>query len=241
MRKPLIALVALGLVAGAVAAPAQAKKKKKPKPKPPVAAPVQMDQKYFVVNTNESGCAAEGMLLMLTPTDAGGGCGSYFGGPVNTALTNGTGGICTPDTAVQGPICGAITHTAGEGLPVTLDATKKITGTIFVASYRGVSSVPVAGDNPVAAGAGPTTFNMRLYGTVDGEPKEIGTFTSDYTVTPDKRVYEVPFEIALDPALDKAELSALAVDFWNTGPAALHGFYNANDSNIVLPVWKLAS
>lgn len=231
MRKPLIALVAIGLVAGAIAAPAQAKKKK-PKPKP--AAPVQADQKYYLVNMNEGDCASEGMLLMLDQVDVGGGCGSLFAGPVNTALITGTQGICTPDTPVQGPICGAITHTAGEGLPVTLDATKKITGTIFVSSYTGVSQ------NPAGLAAGAATFHMRLVGTVDGEEKELGTFSADYTVTPDKQLYEVPFEIAIEGALDKAELSTLAVDLWNTGPAAVHGFYETNTSNIVLPIWKLA-
>lgn len=239
MRKPLIALVAIGLVAGAIAAPAQAKKKKPKKPKPPVTAPVQADQKFYVVNLNESGCAAEGMVLMLTPTETNTGCGAYTGGPANTAFVETGGTACSPEIPTQGALCGIITHTAGEGLPATLDATKKITGTIQVASYRGVSSVE-GNENPLALGAGPTTFNMRLYGTVNGEEKELGTFTSDYTVTPDKRLYEVPFEIALDPALDKGQLSGLAVDFWNTGAATLHGFYNANASYIVLPVWKAA-
>lgn len=233
MRKPLIALVALGLVAGAVAAPAQAKKKK-PKPKPPASAPVQMDQKYYLVNMNEGDCAPEGMLLMLDQIDVGGGCGSLFAGPVNTGLSTGTGGICTPDTPVQSPVCGSITHAAGEGLPVTLDATKKITGTIFVSSYTGTSA------NPAGAGAGAATFHMRLTGTVNGEEKELGHFTSDYTVTPDKQLYEVPFEIALDASLNKAELTAFAADLWNTGPAAVHGFYETNTSNIVLPIWKIA-
>ncbi len=233
MRKPLIALVAIGLVAGAIAAPAQAKKKK-PK-KPPVTAAVQADQKYYLVNVNEDGCASEGMLLMLGQVDVSGGCGSLFAGPVNTALVTGTQGICTPGTAAQGPICGAITHTAGEGLPVTLDATKKITGTIFISSYRGASQ------NPGGLAAGAATFHMRLVGTVNGEEKELGTVTANYTVTPDKQVYEVPFEIAIDTALDKRELSGLAMDLWNTGPAAVHGFYETNTSNIVLPIWKAAN
>lgn len=233
MRKPLIALVAVGLVAGAIAAPAQAKKKK-PKPKPPVSAPVQMDQKYYLVNLNEGDCASEGMLLMLGQVDVGGGCGSLFAGPVNSALVAGTQGVCTPGTAAQGPICGTIRHTAGEGLPVTLDATKKIKGTIFVASYSGVSQ------NPAGLAVGAATFHMRLVGTVNGEEKELGTFSADYTVTPDKQVYEVPFEIALEGALDKAELTSLATDLWNTGPAAVHGFYETNTSNIVLPIWKVA-
>jgi hypothetical protein len=234
MRKPLIALVAIGLVAGAIAAPAQAAKKKKPKPKPP-AAPVQADQKYYLVNLNDGDCAEEGMLLMLDQIDVGGGCGSLFGGPANTAFDAATGDVCTPDTPVQSPVCGTISHHAGEGLPVALDATKKITGTIFISSYTGAS------ENPAGLGVGAATFNMRLSGTVNGEEKELGTFSAEYTVTPDKQVYEVPFEIALDAALDKAELSTLVMDLWNTGPAAVHGFYETNTSNVVLPIWKAAS
>lgn len=226
VKKPLITLVAVGLIAATLAGPAEAKKKK---PKPPTA--VQMDQTYFLVNTNESGCASEGMLLMLNPIETGGSCGSYFGGPVNTALSQSGGRACTPEIPTQGSLCGMISYSAGEGLPVVLDATKKITGTIFVSSYRG------AAQNPGGLSGGPTTFNMQLTGTVNGEEKTVGTFSSDYTVTPDKQIYEVPFEIALDPALDKAQVTTLLVDFWNTGPAALHGFYNVNTSKIVLPVW----
>ena len=234
MKKPLIAMLSIGLVAATLVGPAEAKKKK-PK-KPPVSAPAQVDQKYFLVNANESGCAAEGMLLMLAALETGGGCGSYFGGPVNAAFSQATGAPCSPATPV-GSTCGAITHTAGEGLPVSLDATKKITGTIEVASYRGVSSVNGV-ENPAALAAGPTPFHMNVSGTVDGELKALGHFTSNYTVTPDKRLYEIPFEIALDPSVDKAELTTLSVDFWNTGAAALHGFYNANTSFVVLPTWK---
>lgn len=227
VKKPLVALLALGLVGATLVAPAQAKKKK-PK-KPPALA--QVDQKYYPVNQNESGCAAEGMLLMLTPGEAGGSCGSTVGGAPNTVFTQASGKPCTPDSPV-GSLCGTISYTAGEGLPMVLDASKKISGTIYVSSYRG------AAQNPTGLSAGPTTFNMLLYGTVNGEEKEIGTFTSDYTVTPAQQEYEVPFEITIDPALDKGQVETLGVDFWNTGATALHGFYAVNKSFITFPTWK---
>lgn len=232
MRKPLIALVALGLVAGAVAAPAQAKKKK-PKPKPPVAAPVQMDQTYYLVNTSD-GCLPEDMFLALAPAEGGSSCGSRIAGPPATVLAEAGDTPCTPDSAA-GVVCAWQTYTAAEGLPVTLDATKKLTGKIIVKSGKGVAQ------NPASLGAGPTTFNMALDATANGQTVVLGTFSSDYTVTPDKDTYEVPFEIALDAALDKAEISALSVRLWNTGPASQHGYYEVNTSSIVLPIWKLAS
>ena len=232
MRKPLIALVALGLVAGAVAAPAQAKKKKKPKPKPPVSAPVQMDQKYYLVNTS-GGCLPEDMHLLLTPAEEGGSCGSRINGPVATALDEATGTPCA-ETPVD-TVCAWQTYTASEGLPVTLDGTKKITGTIIVRSGKGVA------ENPASLGAGPSTFNLALDATANGEAVVLGTFSSEYTVTPDKDAYEVPFELTIDPALDKAEVTALSVRLWNTGASSNHGHYEVNTSNIVLPIWKLAS
>jgi hypothetical protein len=188
-----------------------------------------MDQKYFLINTSE-GCLPEDMQLLLTPADTGGACGSRINGPVATALQEATGTPCL-DTLV----CAWQTYTAAEGLPATLDATKKITGTIIVRSGKG------AAQNPASLGAGPSTFNMALDATANDEAVVLGTFSAEYTVTPDKDAYEVPFELTIDPALDKATISALSVRLWNTGASSNHGHYEVNTSNIVLPIWKLAS
>lgn len=225
MRRFLVVALVVGLVGGSLVGPVEAKKKKKKK------APVAVDQTYFLRNTAESGCAAESLQLLLEAGDAGGSCGSAFSGFVNEVLVRAFGGPCTPATPA-GTACGTITYQAGEGLPLVLDASKKVTGTIFVVSYRGHSA------NPGGLTAGPTTFSMTLRGDSDGEEKEIGTFTADYTVTPAQQVYEVPFEIEVAAELDKAEFTTLFVDLLNRGVAPLHGFYQVNTSTIVVPTWQ---
>lgn len=234
MKKPLIAMLAVGLVAASLAAPAQAAKKKKPKPKPKpsVSAPVQMDQKYYLVNSS-GGCGADAYLLMLAPSEEATDCGSTTAGAVNTVLVEsgaGGGAPCTPEIPSEGALCGNITYNAGEGLPLTLDATKKITGAIFVQSYT---------SSPVAVVGGAPTLNITVGATVNGEEKVLGTFSQDYTTSPTQGTYEVPFEITVDPALDKGEVTTFSLDLYSTGASALHGFYEVNTSNVVIPTWKV--
>lgn len=226
MKKQLITMLAIGLVAGALVGPAEAKKKKPKPPKP--AQMVQADQKYFLVNATD-GCAEGSTLLMLSPADTGTNCGAYFAGVVNTALV--TSGESTCVDTPEGPLCGNIVYTAGEGLPFTLDATKKVTGSIFVQSY---------GPEPAGVVGGATEFNLELLATVNGEEKVLGTFSKEYTTNPTEDTYEVPFEIALDSALDKGQVSALSLNLYNTGASAMHGFYEVNTSNFVVPTWKAA-
>lgn len=226
MRRFLVVALVVGLLGGSLVGPVEAKKKKKKKK-----GPVAVDQTYFLRNTADSGCAAEALQLLLEAGDAGPNCGSTFSGLVNEVLSRAFGGPCAPATPA-GTACGTITYQAGEGLPLVLDASKKITGKIFVMSYRGSSA------NPGGLTAGPTTFNMTLRGDSGGEEKQIGTFSADYTVTPAQGIYEVPFEIEVDPKLDKATFTTLFVDLFNRGVAPLHGFYQVNTSTIVIPTWK---
>ena len=232
MKKPLVAVLALGLLGAALVAPAHAGDKASPRASRPVR--VQQDQTFYLVNAGlgSSGCASEGMLLMLAPRGEGKTCQNAFVGAPTTAFVAASGSYCLPEVGGL-QYCGHTHHEAAEGLPLTLDATRKITGTIVVGSN---------GHPDIAStGAGPTTFHIDARGTVGGTEISLGSFAVDYTTTPDQSDYEVPFEIELPADLDKARLTAFGIDLWNTGATILHGSYKVDESTVVVPVWSYAA
>src|SRR3712207_2750966 len=117
MKKLLVVGLAAGLVAGSML-PSQAAKKKKPKPVP---APVAVDMKYFLRDEN---CDAENYLSLVDGPD--GGCWYY-----DTALYDAIAqaGLLTTDEMSQ------IWTTSSEGIPLTLDASKAITGEITTRGF----------------------------------------------------------------------------------------------------------
>lgn len=217
-------LVALCLVGGALAAPAGAKRKPKRAP---------AAQTHYLVNANETGCARDGMVLRLSPTnDNAAQCVSASNGAGNEVYTAATGEPCRPNpTSPSGRDCGIETFTADEGLPLVLDTTRPVTGSIFV-------SPPDLGGGTPRVSVGPSKLHFEIHATIGGEEDVIGTFTSpEYLVTPTDKATEIPFEIALDPALDKATVTELSLDLWTTGVAPAQ-VYEPNASHLVLPVWK---
>ncbi len=220
MKKVLVAALAVGLVGSSLVGPAAAAKKKK-KPKPPVAAPVATPVTMFFSNTS-GGCADDAYLMVLTEPTEGSNCGTRLSGLPNELLIQ-AGDI--PDTII---------YNASEGIPFVLDATKKLTGTIQVATTSGVA------ENPVGLSAGPTTLVVEISGDVGGEIKPLGTAEVDYTVTPTQKIYPVEFEIELPAELDKAQLNTLSVSLYNRGLTVNHGFYRTVDpvSQVIVPTWK---
>ena len=220
MKKLLVAALAVGLVGSSLVGPVSAAKKKK-KPKPPVAAPVATPVTMFVSNPS-GGCTADAYLMVLTEPTEGSNCGSRLAGLPNELLIQ----------AGQAPA--AIVYNASEGIPFVLDATKKLTGTIQVATTSGVA------ENPVGLSAGPTTLVIEISGDVGGEIKPLGTAEIDYTVTPTQKVFPVDFEIELPSDLDKAKLNTLSVSLYNRGLTVNHGFYRAVEpaSKVIVPTWK---
>jgi hypothetical protein len=190
-------------------------------------APVAVDVTYYLHNDTEGGCAAEAYTLRLAKPEAGTNCGSTLSGAPNEILIGATGEPCDP-SGLAG--CGTITFNATEGVPFVLDATKEISGTIMVMSYRG------AAENPGGLGAGPTTLVVTLAGDSAGETKEIGTVSVDYTVTPAEQVKKVDFAIQPDAALNLAEFTSLSMGLYNRGVSPLHGFYQTSTGESLLKV-----
>ena len=219
MKKTLIAALVACLVASAFAAPAIAKRKK---PKKPV--PVQLDQKFFLRDTD--GCdTSENQLSVTDGPDSG--CWYVDSGPLYTLIVE--AGLLTPADLGQ-------TWAAMDGVPVTLDATKPITGEISTSSG---ACVVDGGCSPAQVGAGQATLDVVVYADIDGEEKEIGTFSASFVVVPGSTV-TTPIEITLDPSLDKVKATGLKVLTFLHGAAAGHGIIEleAPASFITVPTWK---
>src|SRR5687768_6165880 len=111
VKKTLVGITALALVAGALAVPAAAKKKPKPSP-----APVQAEQTYYVVQGAEGDSCAR--ALRPTPSSTNdSACLDVGAGAVNETWSTYHGVECDPDANGETPRCVVEGYVAEGGLP----------------------------------------------------------------------------------------------------------------------------
>ena len=113
-----------------------------------------------------------------------------------------------------------------DGTPVTLDASKPITGKISAESYYAL------GVGPDVMGIGQAELSVKLVGMSGGEETVIGELTTDpYLVTPASADYVVEFEI--DPAdeLQNKVFESLTLHLELTGDQMFHGVLPADGTS----------
>lgn len=224
MKRAFAVSMMVAVVATSLLGPAEAAKKKKPR-KPPAPAPVQVDATFFLRRDGE--CGTEGVTF-LSVVDA----------PDVDASSCGSSNYGIPAEAGQEALPISYSTREADGIPVTLDATKDITGMIGVKS-RSASAVEGVG---ARFGVGETTLNVELTGTTGGEVKTIGTAAVDYQVQPGglDQIYEVEFTIKPEAALDKAVFTGLTLTLHNSGSSFSHGFYTTDNpaSYFKMGAWK---
>jgi hypothetical protein len=188
MKKTFAVMMALGLLAGALIAPADAARKKKKKV-PSVAA----EAKFFMHwdDDGAGGCAGMVHMDLEDKPDPGSGC-EFVAQPANEVLIA-TGQGLSRDWP------------ASAGLPLVLDASRKIVGEI---SIRG------------AAGRG--TVDVVLSGTVGDESVELGTASAPFQVVASGQTGAAiaSFEIQPDAALNMKSLTSLNLNTMVRGVTA---------------------
>lgn len=194
MKKIVIVALATLLLVALLGPASAAKKKKKPKT-PPAPAPVELQ--FFL--RAEADCA-EAFLSLTDAEDVD----CVYG---DTAINPVYGATQTVPVIGTDPW---LHYPAADGVPFTLDPTRKVAATIATRGWNGT-------------GAGDVEFQFVLVGEIAGEEKELGTHTQPGTYGPGD-VATMEFEIALDPALAGAVVDALRLDVYIDGaPVAGRG------------------
>lgn len=220
MKRAIVVLVALGLLAGALTAPVEAKKKKK-NPGTPVVTLVPAELKYF------PHYAPDG----ATPEGCTGAQSMDLKDTVDTTCSN-SSQAAQEVYAAAGQELISYTYPATEGTPFILDASRKLTGEI---TLRGTISVNAKAQ-------------IQLVGTVAGAEAVIAegeSATGNGAVSNSAQGVElpgpavtVPIDIELDKALDKLEVTTLSLTITVRGVHRGHVDLDRNPTHIIVPIFK---
>lgn len=201
MKRYLALFLVLALSAAVFAPTAQARKKKKKKSKP---VPVEV---VYYINWGDEAC-----ILQTEAVASEEACADPFAGATGSTL--GHGPWAMPAT---------------EGLPLTLDASKPITGVISADSFF------LVGAGPDVMGVGQAELYVKLVGTSGGEEVVIGELTTDpYTVTPAESEYTVEFEITPPEELAGKVFDDLTLNLELTGNQMFHGVLPADGTSTLI-------
>jgi hypothetical protein len=171
----------------------------------------------FYLRRDGCGTASDNPHLSVTSgTDGGDGCGLVL-------TIVGAGGTADQNAFVDYP--------SSDGMPLTLDASQPVTGTIDLESF-GIT-------DPLAAGTGLVTVSVSLEALYQGSGISVGSDSESVLVTPTQTDYPVAFTIHPGSTLDRADLSGLDVRVHVEGPYAFSGFIgNSGKSFTDLPAWS---
>lgn len=152
-------------------------------------------------NLRRTSCGGDNdrLFLSLDPGvgEEGSGCGTLGGV---------TAGFNEAFYALDGrPLWADSYGTSTDGVPVILDASRTVTGTLSFGQFRGVA------ENPVGLGGGQTTVELTLKGKIGGTTETLGSAVGEALVLPAAGDYEVEFALELDDQFDAAELTSLTL------------------------------
>jgi len=162
----------------------------------------------FYVRRDGCGTSADNPHLSISSgTDAGSGCGSLINGIV------GAGGEADAGAFVDYP--------STDGMPLSLDASRNITGTFDIQGFIG------------PAQAGVMEADVSMEALVNGEGVDIGSVTEMVVLDPTASDNLINFTITPNAALDKTDLSGVDLRLHLHGPYAFSGFVATNGLSFV--------
>jgi hypothetical protein len=172
----------------------------------------------FYLRRDGCGTSSDNPHLSVTSgTDGGDGCGLI--------LTSVVGAGGTVDQAAS------VDYPSADGMPLTLDAGRAVSGTIDL------QSVGIA--DPVAAGTGLLTVTVDLEALYQGSGVALGSDSETVLITPGQTEYPVPFTLQASGTMDKADLSGLDLRVHVQGPFVFSGFIaNSGKSWLDVPGWS---
>lgn len=176
---------------------------------------VASDRTFFL---RGEGCGAteEFYLSAKSGTDGYDGCGAVGGVPFQEVIHQVDG--ASPDT-----------FSSRDGVPVTLDAARDITGEIRGESWFG-SLVPVPG-------VGQVVVDVTVHGIDSANKTVMIGSASEAVINDGKAGVQVPFTIDIPDGQNQVELKSLSIDVevhgvnYNSGNLGLEG-----DSKFLLPI-----
>jgi hypothetical protein len=176
-------------------------------------APAAAGSTTFYLRRDGCGTANDNPHLSVTSgTDAGDGCGLIL-------TVVGVGGDVDHGAFVDYP--------SQDGMPLTLDASRAVTGTIDL------QSIALEGQG-VATGL--IQVDVTMEALVNGNGVTIGSDSESVLATPTATDYPVAFTIQPNTALDRVDLSGVDLRIHVHGPYAFSGFVgNSGKSLVSLP------
>lgn len=221
MKRTAVSVLVLAMLAGALVAPADAKKKKKKAP-----APVALT-------------ASESKFFLRWPDDGAGGCAgvpymSIVDGEKATTCSN-SAQPAQEALAAVGQDLVSYLFPAKDGVPATLDASRKITGemvlrgTITAQAYVQLTLTGTVDGAEVTIAEGETT---KGNGAVSNSASQSGVRQD----LPGPAAV-VPVELAIDPALDKKTVTSLTLTATIRGVHRGGFDYDRTPSHIIIPTF----
>jgi hypothetical protein len=221
MKRSIVVLVALGLIAGSLAAPVEAKKKKKKPKTPPAVTLVPAELKFFP-HYPPDGATPEG----CTSTQS-----MDLKDTVDTTCSNSTQ-VAQEVFAAAGEELISYVYPSTEGTPFILDASRKLTGEV---TLRGTFSVNAKAELLLAGTVGGAEAVIAEGET--GMGNGIASNTAQGVELPGPAV-TVPIEIEIDKALDKLEVTTLTLTITVRGVHRGHVDLDRNPTHIIVPVFQ---
>ena len=175
------------------------------------AAPVGDETTFFL---RKDGCGATeeaGRLSVESGKDGSDGCGFIGGPPLDEAFY-----------LADGTTLSVYDFTTVDGVPLTLDASRDVSGVLATRSWTGTG------------GAGEVVMDVALFATrigTNGRPQSvpIGSGTFSTTALPTSTVYKVPFTLDVPDTLAGVEVTSLSLSVaprglnWNAGAQSYSG------------------
>lgn len=218
--KKLLALTMItGLVAGSAVA-ADAKKK------PKTATVAKTATYYLSYPPGDANCTSAFLSTKQGPTGKPAcGNGLVWGAAGEVLIASGQ-----DQTDLLGLNADKRTYFAADGVPLILDAKKKLTGQLVVKSY--VSAGGLAG------GGGAAKVEIAVVGDSKNKEVVLGETTIEYTAQPGAASPTVEFSFDLNDKLNKAKFTSLGLRLRNRGATVAHGFYSTEgDTFIKVPTY----